>query len=373
MNQIVIFYGNFSEVQKCANLPEIKAAKYSCMWLRLYYNVFLTNKFNQLIIQNKESSETVIQYLAKFEIKYSENLKNDSFPGFDNNLVKLFWEWTSKNSFNNDNSNTDIYELNSKYYVQQYNGSLTMEQSAIVLSGILVSLIDFKKMDPLTNEYKIVFICHDKHIGLPGKDTALNENQKNKFAALVKTKLGTKLENEVLKNISFEEVISFQHEKTSLTIQSFNGFWDINVDLLLSNYRKELTKKNFIDLKNYIIHIFLPLAIDIQGLREVQNENYFNDIKSSLMAKVDGNISHSGLLNTFPGNGFSGSWYEIMGAIPSNYKDFSPQNLVSEILNSDYNKFSKSKYFDPQNEWFLSNWLKCIVSVVNKRIKQQQQ
>lgn len=127
--------------------------------------------------------------------------------------------------------------------------------------------------------------------------------------------------------------------------------------------------------KKKLINLWLPLAIDIQGLSEVENENYYNDIKKELF--------HNGIeteyynsLKSFPKEGEFSRWEEIKEKLQSEYKNFNSSQLVELIYSKDYSEFSKNKanYLDKKingrtNPNYLPNWLQKVVEVFDDKIK----
>lgn len=174
-----------------------------------------------------------------------------------------------------------------------------------------------------------------------------------------------------------------------------DGMIDMDKNYLL--YEQELKKENFnfvwdwywnkLDLeyqKKNIINLWLPLAIDIQGLSEVQNdktkvEKYFQEIKNE--------IEYLKSLKSFPNDDEFPRWKEIKQALNNNektksYSDFNPKSIVEMLLSEettlDSFKRSEAKYLGKEkdsnpNPNFLPNWLQEVVKVIDDKIKESSQ
>ncbi len=359
-NQIVIFYGNFSEIQRLVGISDINTSKHHCCWLKLYYNVFLSNKFDDLVKEHLKEDETFIKYFKKYNIEYTNDFSSKPFQGFNENLIKLYCEWSCANSFPNDSSNTDIYQSHSQYFVQQHNSCLTMKQSAIVLSGILACLIGLKEMNPsCQKKYDIIFICHDKHIGLAGEDKALDDDTKKRFEEYVKEQFVSSFYKSALDNINIKDIFSFQHEPYSITIKSFKKDWYINVEDLLTNYKNKKNIKDYIKIKDDVIKTFLPLAIDQQGLSECSEANK--------------NLYHIELKNV--------NWKEIKETIEltqnsiNNFEESFPEYMYFPIESKENPGFTIEElkgYLDNTNGHIsISNWINKVVHILDDKLVQK--
>jgi hypothetical protein len=157
-----------------------------------------------------------------------------------------------------------------------------------------------------------------------------------------------------------------------LAIQNFDFVWDW--------YWNKLDLENH---KKHIINLWLPLAIDIQGLSEVKDEKekaekYFEGIKKEneylKLLKLFTN-NKEGKNEDFP------LWDEIKGSLSTEYQNFDPTVLVSAIKSTkDFSSFEsnckqylESKIGDNPNPNFLPNWLQEVVGILDKKINVQNQ
>lgn len=185
-------------------------------------------------------------------------------------------------------------------------------------------------------------------------------------------KLNLQLKNNGNNKLRFA---SFTHSYYN-KIKTFDGLLEIihsQIDeKVFDSFEYDLIKKN-------LINLWLPLAIDIQGLSEVQNDTenapkYFEEIKKE--------TEYLASLSSFPNNKEGKNqdfprWDEIKkNELKNGYKDFNLVNLVEELTNKDFNSFKteKKKYLDSKigdnpNPNFLPNWLQEVVNILDKKIK----
>lgn len=153
-----------------------------------------------------------------------------------------------------------------------------------------------------------------------------------------------------------------------ININNFDKVWHFYWDVIELEYQK----------KN-IINLWLPLAIDIQGLSEVQNDTkkateYFNNIKSE--------TAYFESLKSFPNDDEFPQWKEIEVYLKKNehtksYADFKPNSIAEMFLKeeNDFNSFKrneanyllKEKDGSP-NPNFLPNWLQEVVKVIDNKL-----
>lgn len=120
--------------------------------------------------------------------------------------------------------------------------------------------------------------------------------------------------------------------------------------------------------KKTLINLWLPLAIDIQGLSEVQSDEkkaneYFKEIKQE--------TDYLNSLNSFPNEDEFPRWEEIKYELNKGYKNFNPTILIKEITTQeDFSTFDKKYFTDPN---FLPNWLQKVVSVLDDKINRGKQ
>jgi len=176
--------------------------------------------------------------------------------------------------------------------------------------------------------------------------------------------------------------------KTKLGLLFANGSSFDNNSKIKKNDKEYIKKENFefvwdwywnkLDLENHkknIINLWLPLAIDIQGLSEVKDNQeksnkYFTEIN-----KENGYLN---LLSSFSKEEDFPRWDEIKSTLSTDYKNFNPTELVSAIISAqDFNSFKlndkqylESKIGDNPNPNFLPNWLQEVVTIINKKINE---
>lgn len=128
-------------------------------------------------------------------------------------------------------------------------------------------------------------------------------------------------------------------------------------------------------LKKKIINLWLPLAIDIQGLSEVENSK-INDYLNEICKEFDNNDYVKKL---------SDGWEEVK-------KILLPESENKEVLDKKYQltkeekekvkipienisadslkNFVKENYKNTTSDHFLPNWLQEVVSIIDKKIKE---
>lgn len=155
-------------------------------------------------------------------------------------------------------------------------------------------------------------------------------------------------------------------EKFNVLKEIFNKLWGI--------YTIE-------DQKKKLINLWLPLAIDIQGLSEVQSdtqkaEEYFNEIKNENEYLTS--LLSFGKEEDFP------RWQEIIEELMKEaktkpYAEFNPISIVDELKKENQTfdsfknndaKYLENKNGDILNPNFLPNWLQEVVSVIDLKISE---
>lgn len=133
--------------------------------------------------------------------------------------------------------------------------------------------------------------------------------------------------------------------------------------------------------KKKLINLWLPLAIDIQGLSEVQSdtqkaEEYFNEIKNENEYLTS--LLSFGKEEDFP------RWQEIIEELMKEaktkpYAEFNPISIVDELKKENQTfdsfknndaKYLENKNGDILNPNFLPNWLQEVVSVIDLKISE---
>ncbi|MEM4230813.1 MAG: hypothetical protein QXF25_02975 [Candidatus Pacearchaeota archaeon] len=166
-----------------------------------------------------------------------------------------------------------------------------------------------------------------------------------------------------------EQAIENQGADLFIKKENFEKIWEYYWNKLDLKYQK---KK--------IINLWLPLAIDIQGLSEVQNDKekadkYFEEIQKE--------TDYLNSLKSFPKDDEFPRWNEIKQALNSksetkSYADFNPNSIAETVLNTQttFNSFKgdEAKYLEKEkdsnpNPNFLPNWLQEVVRVIEKKLE----
>jgi hypothetical protein len=118
-------------------------------------------------------------------------------------------------------------------------------------------------------------------------------------------------------------------------------------------------------LKKKLIDTFLPLAVDIQGLNQMNKDgkgpaSYFKDIKASLDQD----------LKDFPNGEFcSLGWGKIEKLIDINFQKFKPNDLVQKILTStNLEEFKNDEFLKPGCGNCLFDWIQHVVHKIELEI-----
>lgn len=156
--------------------------------------------------------------------------------------------------------------------------------------------------------------------------------------------------------------------KSQLRIENFDKVWKFYWDVIELEYQKK-----------QLINLWLPFAIDIQGLSEVQSkiekaEKYFKKVKEE--TKYLDSLSHFPKDEDFP------RWIEIIEELKKDsrtkpYAEFKPKSIVGELIKegSTLELFKNTNYLaskidDDPNHKFLPNWLQEVVNIIDKKIKE---
>ena len=205
--------------------------------------------------------------------------------------------------------------------------------------------------------------------------------------------------NKFLKELQADSILLLLHEENGIgkgDIDDFNGLIfefsngignvykredndnegiiDSDLDYEGHNYQNGIPAKNFKfvwksyyevkpleEQKKKLINLWLPLAIDLQGLSEVQNDlikaqQYFKEIKKE--------NDYLNSLNSFPKEEDFPRWEEIKNELNNDYRDFNPVELVKAIKLKDKDNLP---ILDPS---LLTSWLKEVVSILDTKINQ---
>jgi len=359
-------YCNFEEVQKLLKInefPKKNCAYLKSKWLKIFYYFFYESTLKDLLSKEITSGVKQDKYLVE-QLKIDQSITLELLKGkyhFIDGLISL----GESLGTTIDSKYYTIYICNDTYYIQQSENHLSREKSATVFSCILKTLIDQKH---ITENDEIIYICHDKHIDAPKSgDYVFNDQEKEDFINKVKSVLDGYIENK--EQLKIKEIISFWHEPSSEILKSIKGeYYSVNYDSLIDKLKIQKEKNELNELKKKIINLWLPLAIDFQGLSEVQNdtekaENYFKAVK--------GVEEYLASLESFPNNVEGKNedfprWEEIKEELQNGYKDFNPVKLLNEIKNKSFTEFDKKYFTDPN---FLPNWLQEVVNIIDKNIK----
>jgi len=130
--------------------------------------------------------------------------------------------------------------------------------------------------------------------------------------------------------------------------------------------------------KKKLVNLWLPLAIDMQGLNEVKNDlltanAYYLEIRKELIVN-NNETEYSKSLKSFPKfiedelEEELPEWDGIKQELKNGYNNFDPKDLVNEIINKDkFSDFDKKYFSDPN---FLPSWLQEVVTIINKKINE---
>jgi hypothetical protein len=213
---------------------------------------------------------------------------------------------------------------------------------------------------------RIIILLHDKDIQCNGKyDIELSNND------IIKPK---KIREELKIIDSTDLFISpFVHEVYSDIFRLISSFpWSqIEKSQDIENKIIVLCEKiSYEGQKKKLINLWMPLAIDILGLSEVEEEkrkNYYNEIKTELTIPEGKENDYCLSLKYFPKNTEFPGWEDIKSGLDPKYKDFDPTKLVVEIYDKDYNSFNK-EFFNRDKPNFLPKWLQEVINKIDKEI-----
>ena len=208
-------------------------------------------------------------------------------------------------------------------------------------------------------------------------------------------KLETKIENHNLtikysegiyttitirKNISKVELFVFQHggnTKIENVIKKIANNKDVNLDDLKSAFIPDY-KKKIVELKHKIIKLWLPLAIDIQGLSEVINSDDKNNQANDYWNKIKGSNDfttlfdeHNKLINVY--NDFLEKYKELKITVKK--ENEGKLKIFIETIdknNINVNVLIEQNYLNPDNDFFLPKWLKKLAKTIDQKIEHYQ-
>jgi len=242
----------------------------------------------------------------------------------------------------------------------------------------------------------IIVLCHTSEInGISKEDLKIERSDKLKLYNFSGTE---NREEFIYKNIISSNYTSFEDFENFIVKEfarnDFDNAWDWYWNKLdLENQKKKL------------INLWLPLAIDIQGLSEVQNdtqkaEKYFKEVKKE--------TEYLNSLSSFPKEEDFPRWEEIKEELKNGYNKFDYKDLVDKFIKNDFNSFSvntnylkvekeeteelkqlksevdnlksnnrldefekKKKELEEKmkNPHFLPNWLQEVVNIRDEKIK----
>jgi hypothetical protein len=158
------------------------------------------------------------------------------------------------------------------------------------------------------------------------------------------------------------------------------------------NSEKEIKEENFefvcdwywnkLDLvyqKKKIINLWLPLAIDIQGLSKVEEKkrkSYYEAVRKEI--NDNGNeTNYYKKLTGFPKDDQFPEWTGIKEELKNDFQNFNPAELVKALKDEEYSsfKYNHAKYLDKiynsgPNPNFLPNWLEEVTKILDAKINQ---
>jgi len=301
-------------------------------------------------------------------------------------------EDSMKNLINETDNLWNLFELSKDadffVYGSGYKGNLTLwsEDDDIKTKCENLNKI-IKKIISLHNgkDINLYLGIHDNHFYgfLSGKnEVKVTVNDNNLKYKIHDTESGNDKEiceytctDTKIKNIVFH---IFQHGGNTTieeVIKKIVSIEDINLKDLKSAFVPDF-KKKIIELKHKLIALWLPLAIDIQGLSEVINNSddknnrandYWNTIKGSNVFATLLN-EHNKLINVC--NDFLEKYKELK--ITVNKKNERELKNFIETLdknNITVNVLIKQNYLNPDKDFFLPVWLKKYATVIDQRIE----
>jgi hypothetical protein len=309
----------------------------------------------------------------KLPISYLDFFSNQKKLNANNIRINL-------TSFLDSNINTNsnpIYEIEkndaqSVYFIEAFYYKLQFKEE--VLACVLNTLRTLPSID--FEQSRIFYLCHDAHY----VDTGMTEQRVDGDERI-----------ETINNLNFYldtdfsvdevSIATFYHEEPSCKIFSalkaanINNWKNFDINLLLLKFDSQLLEEQ----KKKLIDTFLPLTIDMQGLREVSDDNkqeYLDEILRSIQ-KNEAKISNT--------------WNEIKTVIALKIHDHDkPKEILSETyrftkeekktlyfpLESELNPGIIStnlvNHFKNPAEWegdkFLPTWLSHIVRKFDEKL-----
>ena len=199
--------------------------------------------------------------------------------------------------------------------------------------------------------------------------TKINEckNNKKESLVLIHTPQFEKKEIEEIMKFSSDIIKIYKFEGGDGEIYEIldldrNCFKNLSENILKTIWEGYSVKQKIIKLKNEVISLLLPLAIDIQGLSEVEDNNkiegYFDEIKKSYQGEDSKKIKN------------------ILKEIKKEDIEIDDIGKYTDILNfflneeANLDNFYKNYCDTEKAEFFLPTWLKNVAKKIDEKIKQ---
>ena len=348
MNNIFIFYFDLKRNQEIKyQLKDFKFFKNNDFLRQFNYLKEMDFKFPKNVIeilQDKYNEDQIKSLYKLSDEEYSNLIKEQSCITLS--FKKLFD--LIPDNYKKDSHDNYIYystDLKNVYCVQQLGQYLSKEESAAVFSCIINDLLKLNEID-LNKENEIYFICHDRHID-ERIDLEVFDNKKVKeFIGFIDPNLKRII------NYDWLNIIAFKHEsRNEIYSEVLLKLSEITGDEIFKTINEISIKKKLYKYKQELISLWLPLAIDIQGLCEVDEKfknDYFNDLKDNCSADLV--TKHVQLIN------------EINKLTKKNIQTDEEKLslLIMTLNNSNLDKIEEKGYLNPDGIFFLPKKLQQL-------------
>jgi hypothetical protein len=204
------------------------------------------------------------------------------------------------------------------------------------------------KLDVITNiiaRVKESYYPNEEHpviaaVHWGGLDNADSQSYTNKF-------------NDYLDKIDNADIRLAYFSKTLPSLDNLEELKKIFYDQIWGSSKKEVELQN---LKNKVFNHWVPLAIDMRGLSDVEENRraiYYNDIRKDILENR---------------NTLKDGWDKMKPELLMIVDTFDPYSIVNDICLSEFGKFC-SKYNKSEGHFLLlPNWLDKVVKEIDKKI-----
>jgi len=164
------------------------------------------------------------------------------------------------------------------------------------------------------------------------------------------------------KQLLKEQITNFKFAYYSSTIDGIDNINNLNAlkSIFLSQISgKELSKLDFKTYREKLIDLWLPLAIDIQGLSEVIKKNdgnakeYWKEIKCSTSNFYSLLKEHNDIVQHNEG-------LQIVES-----EEISLLNFLNELDNNSIDKIPDCKYLNPDSNFFFPVWMQELLKKID--------